>query len=146
MYSASPLVPSGQVQTAMCRRGLHTALGPHSLPVHGFWQVKSMQALLSGHSLSVKHSPRWQLTSALPMYPVGQVHTGLSFPVLSCPGVHIAPVPQGFGSQISRPSSMQLKKGLPVMWLGQLQTGVMPLRLQSAFTPHTPSQGFMHFW
>jgi hypothetical protein len=27
--------------------------------------------------------------------------------------------------------------------LGQLQTGVKPLKLQSALVPHAPSQGFL---
>lgn len=60
-----------------------------------------MHDLLSGHSLSIIHSPRWQLIKAFPTYPVEQVQTGLSFPVLSWPGVQIVFVPQGLGSHRS---------------------------------------------
>lgn len=42
-------------------------------------------------------------------------------------------------------NNLQLMNGLPVMCFGQLQTGVIPRKLQSAFIPHTPSQGLMHF-
>lgn len=38
----------------------------------------------------------------------------------------------------------QLIKGSPVMSRGQLQTGVSPLRLQSAPAPQAPSQVFLH--
>lgn len=52
----------------------------------------------------------------------------------------------GHNYRLRGSKGLQLTKGLPVICLGQLQTGVIPRRLQSAFTPQTPSQGFTHFW
>lgn len=50
-------------------------------------------------------------TSAFPMYPLGQVQTGRSAPVRSCPGVHLALAPQGLGSHRSPVTSL-ISEGL----------------------------------
>lgn len=72
------------------------------------------------------------------------MQTGRSRPDRSCPGVQIEFVPHGFGLHKSSGTNfLHEMKGSPVMSRGQLQTGVKPRRLQSAFTPHEPSQGFL---
>jgi hypothetical protein len=54
----SPPQPLGHLQTALCPMGVHWAPLPQGIPlVHGLMHWCWTQALLSGHSASLSHSP-----------------------------------------------------------------------------------------
>lgn len=44
------------------------------------------------------------------------------------------------------PSLTQCVNGSPIYWRGQLQIGLWLMTWQSAFKPHNPGHGSLHFW
>ena len=80
--------------------------------------------------------------SGSPLYPAGQVQTGLSVPDLSNPAWHCAPGPQGLGVHRSFFSNgLQLTNGSPVYPLGQEQTALWLVASQVAPLPQTLGLG-----
>lgn len=140
----SPVYPTMQVQEGRWFITWQLAFWPQ-VPGQGSLHLLFIQALFDGQSVFRTHSGR-QPSYGFPMYSGKQIHAPAPF----C-SRHWAFAPQGDGWQGVRISSTAVGgvvhevNGSPMNPVIQIQFGVWLITWHSAFWPHIPGHGSLHF-